>query len=103
MPFKSLDKYCSPKCAYNYGKPLSKKSDKRIDQEAEYKELRLDYLKKHPICQAECCKKSKQIHHMNGRTGSRLIDESYFLAVCWACHKWIHLNPKEARTLGWLV
>jgi hypothetical protein len=44
-----------------------------------------------------------EIHHTNGRTGDRLTDESFWLAVCRQSHEWIHGNPKKSRSLGFLV
>lgn len=43
-----------------------------------------------------------QVHHIRGRRGSLLRDQSYWLAVSPAGHFWIHNHPVEARRLGML-
>jgi len=43
-----------------------------------------------------------EVHHINGRIGSLLTDERYFLAVSMEGHRWIHENVKEARSKGWI-
>lgn len=43
-----------------------------------------------------------EVHHINGRIGSLLTDERYFLAVSTEGHRWIHENVKEARSKGWI-
>ena len=45
---------------------------------------------------------TSEIHHMDGREGERLLDESDWLAVSRRGHEWIHANPREAKLMGWL-
>lgn len=55
---------------------------------------------------ARCCvcgKESRlQVHHTRGRAGALLCDERFWVAVCHACHCWIHANPEKARARGLL-
>ena len=44
-----------------------------------------------------------QCHHMNKRRGVRLLDESYWLAVCDENHKRIENNKAWARANGYLL
>jgi hypothetical protein len=44
-----------------------------------------------------------QCHHYRGRVGRLLNLEEFWQAMCDSCHQWIHLNPMEARMLGWLA
>lgn len=102
VQYNSLDKYCSPKCAYKFAKPLNKKSDKRTQQEEKYKIIRQVYLLNHPLC-ARCGDPSTEVHHTNGRNDDRLNDKEFFMSSCRSCHEWIHDHPKQARKEGWLI
>ena len=79
--------------------PVSAKRAKRLK---EYYMLRTAYLTANLKC--EICKKrnSNDIHHIAGRLGDLLNDVTNFLAVCRACHDWIHANGREAREKGYL-
>jgi 5-methylcytosine-specific restriction endonuclease McrA len=50
-----------------------------------------------------CGKKAGQIHHKKGRFGDRLNEKEHFMAVCMACHDWIHKNPMEAYAKGYML
>lgn len=88
-------------------KPLRTHSLKRQKQEKEYSSLRKDFLEEHPYCQIAipgiCAHRSTEIHHTNDRNGDKLNDVTYWLAVDRACHNWVHLHPKQARALGYLI
>jgi hypothetical protein len=82
---------------------IRKVSKKRAQQNRQYAKVRLEYLETHPVCEAnlqECLKVADEIHHRKGRTNDLLCNPEYFLAVCWNCHVWIELHPKEAKELG---
>ena len=85
--------------------PIKKRSAKRKKQEAKYLKIRMDFMLKHPHCQAgipgRCTHHSTDVHHKAGRVGDLLTDERYFLSVCRSCHTWIELNPLEAKELGY--
>ena len=80
--------------------PIRKVSEKRQKQNKEYLNKRKEFLigKVCPVTN----KPATEIHHMNGRNGKRLNDESEWLAVTRSGHRWIHEHPKEAREKGWL-
>jgi hypothetical protein len=94
-------------CASKQGKkpttkrsPIKKLSVKRKLETVQYLKLRLDYLNKYPKCQARlfgCSEWATEIHHKGGRIGSKLTDDSLFLAVCRKCHTFIELNPTFAK------
>lgn len=46
--------------------------------------------------------RSVDVHHMK-RRGKYFLDTSSWLAVSRQAHDWIHLNPKEATEMGWLI
>ena len=60
----------------------------------------------HTLCEVNmtglCTQKSTDVHHVAGRIGSLLLDETQWIAVCRACHDFIHTHPKDARERGWL-
>ncbi len=108
-------------------------SSKRSTQLREYSKLRKAFLEAHPWCQwwlqehglsesdvdrygwtdlydpcGNWMAKTKvpsscEIHHMNGRFGSRLNKTEWWLAVSREGHEWVHNNPKEARLRGYLM
>ena len=111
-PYSSFQKYCGYEChAKNKSKKETKKkaispvSKKRLDELAHYRKVRDKYLKDNPVCEVhDCNNPSDHIHHVNGRTGKRLYDDNYFMAVGGCCHpKKIHENPEWARKNGYLI
>lgn len=43
---------------------------------------------------------ASECHHVRGRNGDLLLDERYWLPVCFNCHRWITEHGKKARELG---
>lgn len=84
------------------GKPLARVSKRHRVALYEYFIKRKRFLDEHPECQ--CCHRqaSRDVHHTCGRSGSNLLDEATWMAVCRACHTDIHQHPSKARALGWL-
>lgn len=83
--------------------PLRKVSSKRAQQLRHYGKIRAALLAKHFKCQVCGRNRSEDIHHMNGRSGARLTDTTWLLAVCRPCHDWIHRNPGKAREARLLI
>lgn len=88
-------------------KPLAPRSKKRAKQESEYSNKRKIFMSAHSMCQANisglCTSTSTDIHHVKGRVGELLLDESYWMSVCRACHQWIETHPVEATQLGYRI
>ena len=79
---------------------VSKKQSANLRQ---YKKVREAYLESNPNCEAKtsnCTYIAQEIHHVRGRCGNLLQDDSNFLSVCRNCHVWIENNVKEAKELG---
>ena|SRR5688572_7208891 len=76
------------------------KKTKRQEQERLFEIKRKIYLKKHPLCECNCGRKSKQLHHSRGRVGELLTDERYFKALSKTCHRRAELNPLWAKSIG---
>jgi hypothetical protein len=77
-------------------------SEKHKKKLAEYRILRDQFMKEHPMCQASliCCTGlSSDLHHKAGRVGKLLTDTRYFMAVCRSCHSWIETHTQEAKDL----
>jgi len=85
-------------------KKIPSRSPKRVKQEMEYLKQRKVFLAKHSMCQAHlpqvCTKISTDVHHMKGRIGELLLDQTHWLSVCRACHYWIEMRPEAAKALG---
>ena len=104
---KFLQKTCSSECEKEFRKSnpvkkISNKSNRRKIEEDIYKDLRKVFLNKNPKCERNNTHKATEVHHKNGRNGTRLNDVSEFMAVCRDCHRYIHEHPKEARIKLWL-
>lgn len=79
---------------------VSKKQSANLRQ---YKKVRESYLEYNHDCEAklsDCSYEATEIHHKKGRIGNLLQDDTYFLAVCRNCHRWIEEHPKESKELG---
>jgi len=88
--------------------PLKPMSKRRAKELAEYRVRRKAFLDAHPYCEAwgiiwpsltKHTPRSTEIHHLSGRIGKKLNDESMWLAVGREAHNFIHQNPKTARSL----
>ena len=88
-------------------KPIAPRSQKRAIQEREYSAKRKIFLNDNPICQAHiqgiCTSHATQCHHKKGRLGNDLVDETYWLAVCHACHEYIENHREFAMEKGFSV
>ncbi len=97
-------KYCYYSEKENKAKIIIKpRSEKRGKENVEYLKLRLEFLNKHPRCQASlfnCSHYSTEIHHKRGKIGKLFLDILHWLATCRSCHRWIEENPKKAKELG---
>lgn len=79
-------------------------SDKRQAQLDEYKVIRPEYMKAHPVCMVEGCNKpSTDVHHKRGRSGVQLNKTEDFLAVCREDHNYIEEHPAWAKAKGYSV
>jgi len=82
--------------------PIKKVSIKLKENTKIYNKVRKQYLLDNPKCEKCNNSDSIEIHHTNSRTGDRLIDTFYFMAICRPCHLYVHENPEESRKKGWL-
>jgi hypothetical protein len=56
----------------------------------------------HGACEAgteACTGRAEHVHHLAGRFSH---DLSNLLAVCLACHGWIHSRPEQSYARGWM-
>jgi len=95
----------SPQKPTDYKIPLV--SSKRKKKDAEYSKLREKYLTENPLCMVKvngCSHGATDVHHKfsGSDRDTYYLVQSTWLAVCRACHSWIHEHPEDARTMGWL-
>jgi hypothetical protein len=87
-------------------KPIAPRSSKRSQEEKRYAAKRVMFMMEHQLCQVNisglCTQRSTDVHHKAGRVADLLVDETEWIAVCRACHDFIHTHPKDAREMGWL-
>ena len=70
---------------------------------AQYRKQKGVFLATHPWCQVYGKPNlATQIHHSRGRSGTLLLDERFWLAVCPSAHDFIHRDPAAARANGYL-
>lgn len=82
---------------------MPKVSTKEKERQKEYKKVRAEYLKLHPVCEIRlpgCNVKANQVHHAAGRIGKLLTDTENFVACCAPCHRKTEDNPAEALAAG---
>lgn len=110
-PFKSTYKYCKPKCYYysvkvpeKPRKAVKKVSDKRLEENNQYKKLRLEFLSlpENTICPIKNIP-TTDIHHKKGRVGSLFLDTKYWVALSREGHKFVEENPEWAKENGFSV
>lgn len=68
----------------------------------EYANMRAIYLANCDTCDVCHSERPTEVHHKRGRVGDLLTDRRHWLAVGQKCHRWIHENIEEARTLGYI-
>ena len=101
-------------CKYHHkpeGKPKVKKirqkikqvSSKRARENQAYNVMRKMFLEHHPNCAVFPELKATEIHHKQKRNGERLLDTTLWLAVSRKAHLYIHANPEESYSKGWLI
>jgi hypothetical protein len=74
----------------------------RKEQNDLYRKLSKAFLKEHPECQVRgCWNRSKDLHHIAGRTGFLLTHTPFFLAVCRSCHEDIHFGATRGKGPAW--
>jgi len=44
-----------------------------------------------------------EVHHRNGRLGSLLLDERFWVAISSQAHDWVHRRILDARKRGWIA
>ena len=82
-------------------KRIKSVSDKKLVELAEYRVVRDQYLKDHPICEFYTCDcREVELHHAKGRIGSLLTDIRYFRSLCREHHQWAEKNPVLAKEMG---
>ena len=70
---------------------MRKVSKKRAQQNKAYKVVRNEFMEDNPNCE-RCNRQATENHHKNGRTGERLLNVNFFMAVCRGGHLFIHKN-----------
>lgn len=88
---KNADKY----------KSIAPISGKRMDELKVYRKTRDGYFKEHPVCEYPGCTSTNiQLHHGAGRIGTFLTDKRYFKSLCDTHHRFVEINPLEAKRLN---
>lgn len=86
------------------GKQLAKRSLKMTERYVERRRMVADLLGRFPVCQfPQCVNKSVDIHEPLSRArGGSITDETNAVALCRACHSWVHDHPQQATELSLL-
>ena len=81
---------------------LAKVSDKQIKRYRDYYRKKRAHLLKFPDC-ARCGRQAHDVHHIGGRSGERLTDETLFCSLCRGCHDWAESNWNAAVAEGFMI
>ena len=65
-----------------------------------YAKKRAEFLTANPGCW-RCLHRATDVHHMAGRRGDALLDDTRWIALCRDCHRWVTEHPREAIEQGW--
>ena len=80
---------------------------------SEYNELKKEFLRRHPKCQARItkdCGGATVVHHARGRgivmdnegnPRDLEIIQDFWVPLCFNCHRWVHDNIADARMRSW--
>jgi len=97
------DKWLSKQGKSGIKKRINPISDKKAEELKVYREVRDKYMSEHEVCEyGNCTALANDLHHKAGR-GIELSNSKNFMAVCRNHHTYIHLHPKESRSLGYLI
>lgn len=100
---KPFCSYCATK--KSPPKKIKTRSKKKETQDLEYSKLRTEFLELNTHCKVgtgACTGLATEVHHKSYR-GINYLNVSSWIATCRKCHKWIHENPIDARTLKLLI
>lgn len=87
---------------------ISQRSEKKAEEDAEYKLLRIDFLIEYPTCQISingpCNRKATQIHHTS-LSALNYLNTTTWLGSCQECHNIIErvLSAEVRREKGLLT
>jgi hypothetical protein len=74
-------------------------SKKRAALMRVYRKRAAEFLAERPQC-AICRQRATEVHHMAGRVGPLLLDESRWMPLCRDCHRWATEHPAAAIEQG---
>lgn len=104
--YKQLRKQTKQKKHY---KPIKKFSQAGIRKTKLYKKAREAFFSNdvNHICKVGapgvCTIHATDVHHMAGRIGELLTNQTYFLAVCRGCHRYLHDHSEWAQEHGFII
>lgn len=97
------NKYKPKKEVKKRAKAIKQVSSKRARQNQLYTVARRMFLEMNPKCAIYPHLDATEIHHKKKRNGERLLDTTLWLAVSRQGHNYIHANPEESYSKGWLI
>jgi hypothetical protein len=81
--------------------PIKKVSSGHLKKLAVYRVVRDEYLAEHPVCEFPGCNCTNvSVHHKAGRIGSCLINKDFFCSLCDPHHRFVEVNPLQAKAMG---
>jgi hypothetical protein len=87
--------------------PIRRRSKKESERLRRYDRARTIVMETaNGMCEAvtnRCMGPAGQVHHRRGRDGELVDDLDNLLAVCYACHDYIHSHPHESYERGWMI
>ncbi len=99
-----------PKKVYSLPKPtkrIAPRSEKRVEEDKEYKVLHAEHLAEFPNCQIRimdiCVTTATTVHH-SGKRGANYLNKDLFMSACMPCHDFVEtrMSAAERREKGFL-
>jgi len=84
------------------GRGLPARNPKRAAQERLYARLRAAFLAG-KVCARCGTTEGLTVQHMRGRRGADLLEQRWWLPLCWPCHMHTESHRTEALANGWAL
>ena len=84
-------------------KPVAYQSDKRKEDQKEYRKIVKEMLAETPNCEimeTGCQGKATGLHHQKKRSPATLLDKRFLKRACDSCNLWCEIHPLEAIDKG---
>lgn len=82
---------------------IAKIAKSNVPKYREYAKNAKIYRQNNPLCMINapgCTRFTEGVHHVKGKIGDLLLDETHWMPACNWCNNWIEANSERAFELG---